>query len=195
MAFVKATRVQTLSSRSTIITFLEFLTRNSLLYGVIMHYVSAFKFYFCQYQISTAIFEDHFVKKLMRGIQYSVHPAVVPKDLFPLSQIPKIAKICKAFGSTLTYRGVFLLAFYGLFCISNIAASSSKALGHPRHILRRNIRFVHLLVHITLKWAKNLQASEKILSMVMDPVMRPVSCLIDCQAYNNTISTPSIPSK
>ena len=76
--------------------------------------VSALKFYFCQYQIPTAVFEYHFVKKLVRGIQYSVRPAVVPKGLFS-SQIREIARICEIFDSSLIYRGAFFWPFMACF--------------------------------------------------------------------------------
>ena len=181
MAFTIYTGTQSLNSRSTIITFLEFLARNALSYRVIMNYVSALKFHFCHYQIPTGVFEDYFVKRLLRGIQYSVPLVVRPKGLFSLSQIREIVRICDIFENSLTYRGAFLLAFYGLLRISNIAPASSKFFDPTKHLLRRDIRFAHPGVQITLKWAKNLQAPERThvvkLPWVKDPIMCPVATL------------------
>ena len=104
-----------------------------------------------------------------------------PKGLFSLSQIREIVRICDIFENSLTYRGAFLLAFYGLLRISNIAPASSKFFDPTKHLLRRDIRFAHLGVQITLKWAKNLQAPESThvvkLPWVKDPIMCPVATL------------------
>ena len=169
LAFVIYSGAQLLSNRSTIITFLEFLTRNALSYRFIMNYVSVLKFHFCHYQIPTAVFEDYFVKRLLRGIQYSVPLVVRPKGLFSLSQMCEIVRICDIFENSLTYRAAFLLAFYGLLHISNIAPPTSKLFDPMKHILRCDIKFLHPGVHITLKWAKNLQAPERT-HVIMCPV-------------------------
>ena len=132
MAFTIYTGTQSLNSRSTIITFLEFLARNALSYRVIMNYVSALKFHFCHYQIPTGVFEDYFVKRLLRGIQYSVPLVVRPRGLFSLSQIREIVRICDIFENSLTYRGAFLLAFYGLLRISKLP------LPHQSSLIRLN---------------------------------------------------------
>ena len=137
-----------------------------------MNYVSALKFYFCQYQILIAVFKDHFVKKLMRDIQYSVWRAVVPKGLL-LSQIGEIARICEIYETSLTYTGVCLLPFNGLFHISNIAPSSSKMFDPVRHFLCHDIRLRHSEVHVTLKRAKNLQT----------PVKMQVAKLLKIRSY------------
>ena len=181
MAFVIYTGAHLLNSRSTIITSPEFLARNALSYRVIMNYVSALKFHFCHYQIPTAVFEDYFVKRLLRGIQYSVPLVVRPWGLFSLPQIREIVRICDFFENPLTYRGAFLLAFYGLLRISNIAPASSKLFDPTKHLLCHDIKFSHLGVYITLKWAKNLQAPERThvikLPWVKDSIMCPVTML------------------
>ena len=81
----------------------------------------------------------------------------------------------------LTYRAAFLVAFYGMLRISNIAPPFSKAFDPKKHLLRRDIQFKHPGIHLHLKWAKNIQAPEKThivkLPVIQDPVLCPVATL------------------
>ena len=81
----------------------------------------------------------------------------------------------------MTYRSAFLLAFYGLLHISNIAPPCSKAFDKERHFLRQDVTFAYPGTHLRLKWAKNLQAPERIhvvkLPCVDDPLMCPTQTL------------------
>ena len=73
------------------------------------------------------------VKRMLKGISYTVRSQPSPKGLFNLSQIREISRLCEVFESSLTYRAAFLLAFYGLLRISNIAPPCSKAFDKEKH--------------------------------------------------------------
>ena len=53
------------------------------------------------------------------------------------------------------------MAFYGLFRISNLAPTTSRAFDANRHLLRSDVKFAYPGVHVRVKWAKNIQAPEK----------------------------------
>ena len=140
----------------TILVFIEFLAANALTYRGIVNYVSALKCMFGKYGWSTQAFESPLVKLILRGVNYTVHTTPSPKGLFSLQQIKEISRLCDIYESSLTYRAAFLLGFYGLLRISNIAPPFSKAFGPAKHLLRRDVAFMYPGTHISLKWAKNL---------------------------------------
>ena len=181
LAFVLQSRLQSLTSMQTVLLFLEFLASNALSYRVIMNYVSALKYMFKRYDWSCTNFSHPLVLRLLKGVNYSVIPNVRPKGIFMFAQIRKISSLCDLFESTLTYRAAFPIAFYGLFRISNIAPQSSRLFDKTRHLLRGDLKFEFPGVHIRLKWAKNVQAPEKIhvikLPEVCDSVLCPVQTL------------------
>ena len=131
-----------------------------------------------RYKWNERVFEDALVKRLLRGIQYSNVQKPRPKGLFSLQHIKEISQLCHSYESTLTYRTAFLLAFYGLFCISNMAPTNSRFFDSRRHLLRSDVRFSYPGVDIHVKWAKNIQAPERQhwvkLPVVQDSVMCPV---------------------
>ena len=161
--------------------FLEFLATNAMSFRVVMNYVSALKYMFARYAWSVTVFDDPMVKRMLNGISYTVCPQPSPKGLFTLIQIHEISPLCEVFESSLTYRAAFLLAFYGLLRISNIVPPFAKAFDKERHFLRQDVTFVYPGTHLRLKWAKNIQAPERVhivkLPCVKDPRMCPTQTL------------------
>ena len=121
LAFTLSRRITQMDSVSTLLVFLEFLASNAMTYRVVMNYVSALKYMFGKYGWSMHVFESPLVKRMLKGINYTVHTQPSPKGLFTLYQIREISRLCEIYESSLTYRAAFLLDFYGLLCISNIA--------------------------------------------------------------------------
>ena len=87
---------------STIMVFLEFLVA-ALTFHVVMNYVSALNFMFSRNGWKTEIFENAMIKRLLRGINYTVHVEPSPKGIFTLHQLREISRLCEIFESSLTY--------------------------------------------------------------------------------------------
>ena len=89
--------------------------------------------------------------------------------------------MCEIYESSLTYRAAFLLAFYGLLHVSNIAPPFSRAFNPQKHLPRWDVTFAYPGVQIALKWAKNIPAPEKThivkLPTVRDPILYPTHTL------------------
>ena len=130
--------------------FLEFLARNAL-FRVINNYILALKYHFVRYNWRVESLEAVLVKKVLRGLQYSVSSKPRPKGLFALSQIQEISQVCESFESLMTYRAAYLLALCGLFCISNIAPARSKFFVKSQYLLRSDIIFAYPVVHVRVK--------------------------------------------
>ena len=162
VAFMLQYKCKKWDSVSSVLCFLEFLAANALTFRVINNYMSALKHHFARYSWGIDVFESPLVRKFLRGLQYTVPPNPQPKGLFSLNQIHEISQLCESFESSLTYRAAYLLAFYGLFRISNLAPVSSTQFDKKRHLLQSDITFAPPGVHIKIKWAKNIQAPEKI---------------------------------
>ena len=118
---------------STILVFLEFLVANALSDRV-MNYVLALNYTFGSYGWSIQVFYSPLVKRLLKGVNYTVQSIPNPKGLLTLLQICEISHMCEIYEASLTYRAAFLLAFYGLLRISNIAPPFSRAFDPQRHL-------------------------------------------------------------
>ena len=101
--------------------FLEFLAANGLSHRVVLNYISAFKYMFVRYGWQVITLEASLVKHMLDGIKLSIRHVPIPKAVFSLQQIRQIARFCDLFPDSSLFRVAFLLAFYALLHISNVA--------------------------------------------------------------------------
>ena len=118
--------------------------------------ISALKFYSARYQCDVSVFENSMVKRMLQGIQYSCVATPTLKGLFSLHQIREISQSCESFESTLTYHCAYLLAFYGLFRISNLAPKYPSVFDPSHHLLRNDVAFLYPGARIKINRAKNI---------------------------------------
>ena len=110
LAFVISHQIRKCDCVSAIMVFLEFLAANAMTFRVVMNYVSALKYMFVRYGWSVDVFENPMIKRMLRGINYTVHTQPTPKGLFTLRQVCEISRECEIFESSLTYRAAFFIS-------------------------------------------------------------------------------------
>ena len=147
---------------TTVLLFTEFLVANAISHKVILNYISALKFMFARYKWDLSTFQTSIFTQLLRGIKLSLpnHPA--PKGTLDLSELRHIAYLCGYFDNSQVYKSAFLLAFYAFLRISNVAPPFQRGFDPSKHLLREDVKVAYPGMHIRLKWAKNIQAPEKV---------------------------------
>ena len=87
------------------------------------------------------------------------------------------------------------LGFYALLRISNIAPPFQRSFDPSRHLLRGDVKFIYPGAHLKLKWAKNIQAPEKVhwikIPTISDSLLCPVTALQQVLAHiPSSLSSP-----
>ena len=114
---------------------------------------------------------------MLRGSKFSICRNPIPKGIFTLVLIREISRLCDAFNDPLTYRVAFLLGFYGFLRISNVAPPFSKSFSSQKHFLLSCLPPPPPPgIHLNIKWAKNIQAPEKVHTVKLPRVRDPVLC-------------------
>ena len=135
------------------------------------------------------------MNSLLRGIKLSIPLRPTPKATLGLRELREISRLCDQFDCPQVYRAVFLLGFYSLLRISNIAPPFQRSFDPSRHLLRGDVKFIYPGAHLKLKWAKNIQAPEKVhwikIPTMSDSLLCPVTALQQVLAY--IPSSPSSP--
>ena len=113
------------------------------------------------------------------------HPA--PKGTLDLSELRHIAYLCGYFDNSQVYKSAFLLAFYAFLHISNVAPPFQRGFDPSKHLLREDVKVAYPGMHIRLKWAKNIQAPEKVhwikIPQIQDSYLCPVAAINSMLQY------------
>ena len=91
LAFVISHQILDLDS----VLWCSFLAANAITFRVVMNYVSALKYTFARYVRSLRVFENSMIKRMLRGISYTVHVLRQRKGLFTLKQVREISRLCE----------------------------------------------------------------------------------------------------
>ena len=142
----------------TILAFLEFLSFNNLKPSSILNYISAIRSQFTWLNLDTQILFHPKIKHMLRAIEISTHSAPIHKAIFDIPTLMKIIEICPLFPSPLTFRALYLLAFFGFLRIANLVPPS-KAI--TKHLCRGDIIFQNSHAVVLIKCSKTLHASTK----------------------------------
>ena len=165
----------------TVLLFTEFLASNSISYRVIMNYISALKHMFTRYGWDGSVFSAPILNSLLQSIKLSFPLTPTPKATLTLRELREISRLCDQFDCPQVYRTAFLLGFYALLRISNIAPPFQRSFDPSRHLLRGDVKFIYPGAHLKLKWAKNIQAPEKVhwikIPTMSDSLLCPVTAL------------------
>ena len=131
------------------IVFVVYLTFNKISLKVAQNYISSLRTMANWYTIEhSALSHNSVYLLLLRSFKINSTFTPTPKAIFTLDTLDPDPQL---------FRSCFLLVFFGLMRMSNIASHSSTAFDTSKHLLRQDIIFYSPSMHIRVKWTKTLQ--------------------------------------
>ena len=83
-------------------------------------------------------------------------------NIIDLKDLMRICTMCESIHMGYVYRVVFLVDYFGLLRLSNIAPHSYNSFCHTRHISAGDVIFDKKIVKIIIKWSKAVQTRDKV---------------------------------
>ena len=114
--------------------------------------VTMAKFYHLQHVDTSHVMLLRFFRSLSINSTF----APTPRDIFDISTLYKISLACDILDDPVIFKAIFLTAFYGFLCMSNIAPHRAKDLDDHRHFLRKDLTFTDDGALLLIKWTKTL---------------------------------------
>ena len=136
---------------------------------VVRNYLSSIASMASLYKIPHQAIQSEPVKRFLRSISIN-SSSPTHRGIFDIHTLYLISITYDRLSDPLLFRAIFLTAFYAFFRMSNIAPHSKKAFDPTIHILRQDLIFPPLGMHILVKWTKTLQ-DRKAHHMVQLPVI------------------------
>ena len=105
---------------SSIIAFMKYLNINSISPQVIQTYISSLRTMAAFFGLPHSL-SHYSVQLMLRSLRINSTVAPRPKGIFSLQQLQQISRACEGLHDPVLFRAAFLVAYFGLFRLSNIA--------------------------------------------------------------------------
>ena len=137
LQFLQFTQVDILEvSHLSILAFIELLCFNNLSHASIQAYLSSLRAQFKLLSLPLSPFFHHSVTLALRGIALHVPLLRKVKGIFDLQSLLSIISSCASLPSGLSYKALFLTAFFAFFRLSNLVPTSVSSFSPLIHLCR-----------------------------------------------------------
>ncbi len=98
------------------------------------------------------------------------------KGVFDVKTLYDIIQMCDTLKDNLLYKSLFLLPFFGFFCISNLVPRTSIAFDATRNLARGDVILAKPGLQVLLKWSKTLQTCNVFKTVPLGTIPNSILC-------------------
>ena len=109
------------------------------------------------------------------------------KGVFTISLLEKLIKVVEPFKYGQVYKTVFLVAFFGFFCLAWLLPNSAKEFDRTRYLTLGDVIWGKPGVHLVITCAKNIQALGQYQVVQLPLLYNSILCPV--QAIKSLIKT------
>ena len=149
-------------SPSVILCFLEYLVSHQVSVGMVVNYVSALKAMAIVYNIPHEVFQHPRIKYFIKSIRMNRTLTVTKRNIMDIKTLENVVALCTGRPNAITFKAIFLTAFFGFFRLSNLAPHSSNEFDPSKHFTGGDVFFEKSQVKMLLKWSKTLQLNDQV---------------------------------
>ena len=163
-------------SPSLILCFLEYLMSNSVSVGMIINYVSALKAMAIVYNIPHQVFEHPRIKYFVKSIKMNRTFSVTKRNMMDIKTLKNVVVLCTGRPNAITFKAIFLTAFFGFFRLSNLVPHASSDFDPSKHFTGGDVFFGKSQAKMLLKWSKTLQNNDQVRVITLPRLKGQIIC-------------------
>lgn len=138
--------------------FLEYLAQEKLAIGTILNYSSSVRLLHTVCNWDCAYLDSIDVKHMKAGLVKSIRTIQEPKLYFTRDNLRRLIRALRGNPAQYVLAVVFSFAFYGLFRISNLCASSAGNFDKSRDLRFKDVHLAKPGLQIFINWSKARQS-------------------------------------
>ena len=166
----------------SVLTFVEFLAFNNLQPASINNYVSALRFHGSWFNYPTDVLQHPRLTALLKAVYNTSKSAPKFKGVFDIPTLTALIQVCEVFPSSILYKSLYLLSFFGFLRISNLLPSSITSFDPFKQLCRGDVLFYPQKAIVVLKWSKTIRslktATYIVIPRLHDSILCPVNALL-----------------
>ena len=161
---------------NVILAFLEFLHFNKFSPHVILNTVSAVKSRLQAYGVCVRHWSDPRVTYFTKSLQHTKQFKAYLPQIIDVNLLKQIITLCDSTLNAVTFKALYLVAFYSFLRISNLVPHCTKSYSPLHQIARGDIFFAPPGIHILVKWTKTLQKKNKAVIVKIPAIQGSILC-------------------
>ena len=129
---------------------------------MVSNYVSALKAMSVVYNLQFQIFDHPQVKYFIKSLKINRPLTVSTKNIMDVKGLSQLIESCTGFTNAITFKAIFLTAFFVFFRLSNLAPHAISQFHPSRHFTVADLFFEKNQVTLLLKWSKTIQTRDQV---------------------------------
>ena len=114
------------ASLQTVVIYFEYLAQNNIRASSMRNHLSVLKHYFGLFNWPTVALTSRKVMLLIKSVQMNAKWRVSVKSVMSITLLEKMSKSLSKFSNGVTYRALFLVAYFGFFRLASLVPNSVK---------------------------------------------------------------------
>ena len=171
--------------------YLEFLVENKVSANMLANNVSALKANFVMWDLDFNLWDHPRIKYFLKSVKINRPLCPVRRNIMSMYMLLRLIRACDSLDSALTFKAMFLMAFFGFLHISNLAPHSYSQFDPSRHLTPSEIVFKKSMMTVSLKWSKTMQTRDKVHTIVLPKFGSSILCPVNALKRALVVYTPS----
>ena len=147
------------ASLQTVVIYFKYLAQNNIRASSMRNHLSVLKHYFGLINWPTVALTSRKVMLLIKSVQMNAKLWVSVKSVMSITLLEKMLKSLSNFYNGVTYRALFLMAYFGFFRLASLVPNSVKSFDETRYPVFGDVIWGPPGFHLILTCAKNMQTS------------------------------------
>ena len=134
-----------------ILAYLEYLVENNVSVHMVSNNISAIRASLIIYDLNYLFLDHPRVRYFVKALKINRPLAVVKRNVMSLHTLKRLALLCDEIQFGFVFKPVFLIAFFGVLRISNLAPHSVSAFDPSRNMTIADVTFHSHSMQIAIK--------------------------------------------
>ena len=172
-----------------VLAYLKYLVENNVSVHMVSNNISAIRASLIMYGLDYLYLDHPRVRYFVKALKINRPLAVIKRNVMSLDTLKRLTLLCDEIQFGFVFKPVFLIAFFGFLCISNLAPHFVSAFDPSRNITIADVTFHSQSMQIAIKWPKTLQYRDKVHTITLPKLKHSPLCPVKAlkatiKAYN-----------
>ena len=165
-----------MTSIDTIIAYLEYLVQNGLALHSVKNHLCVLNHFFCIYGWPIVALRSRKVALFCKSVKNNVPVSYKSKGVFTIDMIKTLMLKTRSISNAVTFRAIFLFAFYGFFRLASLVPSAVSKFDNLRFPIVQDVIWASPGIQFILKTAKNIQGASEYKIIQIPKISNPLLC-------------------